>query len=265
MSKIVIGKYLPYNSIIHNIDPRIKLISLLIILITIFFPIGYIGYFIILINLLILVILSKLNLSFVWSAIKPMIFMLIFLLIINIFTLKTGILLLSIYNIDIYSDALFQTLYITIRLVLMIISTTILTSTTKPLDLTLAIEDLLKPFKLFKVPYSEIAMRISIALRFIPTLLQESERIMKAQASRGLDLKHGNIKEKSMAILALIVPLFVSSFLKAEDLANAMEARGYIPSAYRTRIRELKITNKDIIFISITIIVVIIIGLISII
>ena len=127
----------------------------------------------------------------------------------------------------------------------MIMVTTILTASTKPLDLTLAIEDLLSPFKRFGFPAHEIAMMISIALRFIPTLIDETNRIMKAQASRGVDLKEGSFKEKIVAILSLIVPLFVSSFQRAEELADAMEARGYVPSATRTRYKQLVHGLKD--------------------
>lgn len=127
----------------------------------------------------------------------------------------------------------------------MIMVTTILTASTKPLDLTLAIEDLLSPLKRFGFPAHEIAMMISIALRFIPTLIDETNRIMKAQASRGVDLKEGSFKEKIVAILSLIVPLFVSSFQRAEELADAMEARGYVPSATRTRYKQLKHGLKD--------------------
>ena len=150
--------------------------------------------------------MSKLKLNFLIRAMKPMMFMLVFLMIINIFVLKTGYVVVDIYGFKIYSDAIFQTLYISIRLMLMIMITTILTATTKPLDLTLGIEDLLAPFKRFKVPAHEIAMMISIALRFIPTLIEETDRIMKAQASRGVDLAEGKFKEKILAILSLIVP-----------------------------------------------------------
>ena len=168
---------------------------------------------------------------------------------------------MDIYGFEIYSGAIFQTLYIFMRLILMILITTILTATTKPLDLTLGIEDLLSPFMRFKVPAHEIAMMISIAIRFIPTLIEETQRIMKAQASRGVDLKEGKFKEKIVAILSLIVPLFVSSFQRAEDLANAMEARGYVPDAKRTRYKQLKVDKKDII--TLLIVVLILVGLIG--
>ena len=146
-----------------------------------------------------------------------------------------------IFNtLKIYHKALYDTAYIFIRLVLMISLTMILTSTTTPLDLTYAIEWYLTPFKIIKVPTHEIAMTISIALRFIPTLLDETDRIMKAQASRGVDFQNGKFREKVKAIISLIVPLLVSAFQRSEELANAMEARGYNPGAKRTRYRILK-------------------------
>ena len=159
--------------------------------------------------------------------------------------IKTGTPLFSIKGFTIYSDAVNQTLYIVVRLMLMVIITTVLTATTKPLDLTLGIEKLLKPFEKIGVPAHIIAMMISIALRFIPTLIEETQRIMNAQASRGVDLENGSIKEKIMAILSLIVPLFVSAFDRADQLANAMEARGYDPSRKRTRYKVLKMQTID--------------------
>ena len=176
---------------------------------------------------------------------KPMLFMLTFLLIINLLVVREGSILFTIGSFAIYSGAVSQTLYIVVRLALMIMITTILTATTKPLELTLAIEDLLKPFQVIHVPAHEIAMMISIALRFIPTLIEETQRIMKAQASRGVDMENGKLMEKVRAILSLIVPLFVSAFQRAEDLAYAMEARGYIPNRPRSRYKQLKMSGKD--------------------
>lgn len=174
-----------------------------------------------------------------------MLFMLSFLLIINLIVVKDGTILCTIFGWSIYSGAISQTLYIVVRLALMIMITTILTATTKPLELTLGIEDLLKPFQVIHVPAHEIAMMISIALRFIPTLIEETQRIMKAQASRGVDMENGSLMEKVKAILSLIVPLFVSAFQRAEDLAFAMEARGYIPNRTRTRYKQLKMQGQD--------------------
>ncbi|MBS3987259.1 MAG: energy-coupling factor transporter transmembrane protein EcfT [Erysipelothrix sp.] len=245
MTNIALGRYIPTNSIIHRLDPRIKIVNMLLLMIAIFLPARFAGYGVIGIIAVSLVLLSRLKFGFILKSLKPVMLMLMFLLVINVFVLRTGYVVINLFGLLVYSDALFQTAYIVVRLLLMIMITTLLTATTKPLDLTLGIEDLLAPFKRFKVPAHEIAMMISIALRFIPTLIEESQRIMKAQASRGVDLSEGKINEKIVAILSLIVPLFVSSFQRAEELADAMEARGYSPTSIRTRYKQLKITMKD--------------------
>lgn len=245
MGNITLGRYLPLDSPIHKMDPRAKILGMLMILVAIFFPAGWIGYGILFAAAALTIILAKLSFTFIWKAMKPMLYMLVFLLVINAFFLKTGTPLFSIGSFTFYSDALFQTLYIAVRLLLMVMITTCLTATTKPLDMTLGIEDLLKPFGKIGVPYHEIAMLISIALRFIPDLIDETQRIIKAQESRGVDLKEGKLTERIMAILSLIVPLFVSAFQRAEDLANAMEARGYAPGEERTRYKVLKMEGRD--------------------
>ena len=245
MTNIALGRYIPTNSIIHRLDPRIKIVNMLLLMVAIFLPARFAGYGVIGIIAVSLVLLSRLKFGFILKSLKPVMLMLVFLLVINVFVLRTGYVVINLFGLLVYSDALFQTAYIVVRLLLMIMITTLLTATTKPLDLTLGIEDLLAPFKRFKVPAHEIAMMISIALRFIPTLIEESQRIMKAQASRGVDLSEGKINEKIVAILSLIVPLFVSSFQRAEELADAMEARGYSPTSIRTRYKQLKITMKD--------------------
>ena len=245
MGNITLGRYIPMDSPIHKMDPRAKILAMLFILVAIFFPVGWIGYAILFAIVCFVIIIAKLKFNFIWRSMKPMLFMLFFLLIINSLATKTGKPLFNIGTLTIYSDAILNTLYIAVRLLLMIMITTCLTATTKPLEMTLGIEDLLKPFSKIGVPAHEIAMLISIALRFIPDLIDETQRIMKAQESRGVDLKEGKIKEKIIAILSLIVPLFVSAFQRAEDLANAMEARGYVPGEERTRYKVLKMHMRD--------------------
>ncbi|MCI6272009.1 MAG: energy-coupling factor transporter transmembrane protein EcfT [Erysipelotrichaceae bacterium] len=263
MSNMTLGKYIPLDSIIHKMDPRAKIIAMLLLVTAIFFPSGWLGYGIIGCCIIFTVFLAKLNLKFVLKSMKPMITMMFFLFIINVLVIKSGDVLFTIFNLSVYSDAVFQTLYIIVRLILMIMITTTLTATTKPLDLTLGIEDLLIPLKRFKVPAHEIAMLISIALRFIPDLIDETQRIMKAQASRGVDIQEGKFKEKIMAILSLIVPLFVSALQRAEDLANAMEARGFVPGAKRTRYKVLKMKYYDYILITSSIFLVLLMWFIS--
>ncbi len=255
MNNIALGKYLPLNSIIHHMDPRAKIGAMLLMMIAIFIPAGYIGYFVIGAIVIATALLAKLKLSFLWRAMKPMLFMLLFLLIINLLVIKEGEVFLTVFGFSFYTEAIFQTLYIVIRLALMIMITTILTATTKPLELTLGIEDLLKPFQVIHVPAHEIAMMISIALRFIPTLIEETQRIMKAQASRGVDMEEGSLMEKVKAILSLIVPLFVSAFQRAEDLAYAMEARGYIPNRPRTRYKQFKMQGIDYVLLLCTVLI----------
>ncbi len=260
MNNIALGKYIPLNSFVHRLDPRTKIVAMMILLVAIFIPVGFLGYGIIGVFLLISLILSKLSFSFVWKSFKPSLFMLVFLLVINIFIIKTGDIWLTIGTFNIYSGAIIQTIYIVLRLLLMIVITTMLTATTKPLDLTMGLEDLLSPLAKLNVPTHDIAMMISLALRFIPTLLEEAQRILKAQASRGVDMESGSFKEKIQAILSLIVPLFVSSFQKADDLADAMEARGYVVGAKRVRYKQLKFTFSD--FITLVAVTAILAGLI---
>ncbi len=245
MNNIALGRYLPLNSVVDKMDPRAKILIMLLLMIAIFIPAGFWGYLLIFAFIWIALKLSKLTIGFALRSMKPMLFMMVFLLVINVFAIKTGVPLVQWGWFSIYSDAISQTVYIIVRLMLMVIITTILTATTKPLDLTLGIEKLLKPFEVIGVPAHIIAMMISIALRFIPTLIEETQRIMNAQASRGVDLENGMLKEKIMAVLALIVPLFVSAFDRADQLANAMEARGYDPQRERTRYKVLQMTGID--------------------
>ncbi|HZJ86225.1 MAG TPA: energy-coupling factor transporter transmembrane component T [Erysipelotrichaceae bacterium] len=250
---MTIGRYLPLNSWMHKRDPRIKLISMIILIVAVFIDIGFLGYGIIGAFLIVALLVSKVSFKMILKSMRAMLFMMVFLLIINTFVVKTGALWINFGFIKIYEGAILQTLYIFIRLVIMISITTILTVSTKPMDLTMAIEDLLGPLKVIKVPAHEIAMIISIALRFIPTLIDEANRIMKAQASRGVDFDEGSLKEKISSILALIIPLFASSFQRAEELADAMEARGYVPGEERTRYRVFKINSQDIMLLLISI------------
>lgn len=249
MKNLVFGKYIPINSIVHRLDPRSKIIALFVMIVSIFIPKSWWSYFLLAIVLLFIVLLSKIKLNFIFKAFKPMMFMMFFLLVVNCLTLKTGNELFSLGKLTIYSDGVFNTLFIVVRLLLMIMLTTCLTATTKPLDLTLGIEYLLSPLKVLKFPTHEVAMMISIALRFIPTIIEETMRIMNSQKSRGVDFEEGKLSEKIQAILSLIVPLFSVAFERAYELADAMEARGYVPGADRTRYRKLEFTFKDMVLV----------------
>ncbi len=252
MNKLILGKYLPLNSVIHRLDPRLKILCMVILLSAIFIPAGWYGYAFLFSFLAVFVKLAGLKFSYIIKSLRPMLFMLIFLFIINVMVLKEGPLVISFWFIKIHAQAIYQTLYIVCRLVLMIMITSLLTVSTNPLDLTIALERILKPLRIFKVPYHEIAMMISLALRFIPTIIEETNRIINAQKSRGVDFEKGSLKEKIAAILSLVVPLFTMAILRASDLANAMEARGYMPGKPRSRYRTLKYHLNDLLALMIT-------------
>lgn len=257
MNNITLGQYVPLDSKIHRIDPRIKIIMMIVLMVAVLTVPNFYGYAFLFVVLTSAVLISKLTIRFVIKAMKPMIVMLVILFILNIFLIRTGEVLVDFWFIKIHLDAVTQTLFIAFRLMLMIMVTTLLTATTAPLDLTLGIEDLLKPFERIGVPSHEIAMMISIALRFIPTLIEDTQRIMNAQASRGVDLDEGKLKEKISGIISMIVPLFISSYHRAEDLADAMEARGYFPGKERTRYKQLKIRFSDYAMLALSILIVV--------
>lgn len=263
MANISLGRYAPYNTLLHRLDPRTKIISMVFLMVIIFLSYGSTWFDITMYGGLVIIIyilmrIAHITLKQLFKQLKMMWFMMIFLFIINLFTIKESIFIyipwlgtsidhftIPWINWTIYFSSIINTFYIFIRLALMISLTLILTSTTKPMDLTYALEWFMAPLKHIRFPVHEIAMTISLALRFIPTLLDETDRIMKAQASRGVDFQEGKLKEKVRAIVSLIIPLFISSFQRSDELANAMEARGYDPSKKRTRYRLLKWHVRD--------------------
>jgi len=262
MMRAGFGKYIALDSPFHRLDPRAKLLALVILVVSVFIPLNWSSYFLLAIVVFIVIRLSYLKLSFVLRTMKPLLFLLVFLFIINALTLKRGELLFEWRPLALYEDAVVFTVRIGIRLFLMIAFTTCLTATTKPLDLTLAIEYILSPLGIIKFPVHEVAMMISIALRFIPTLSSEAGRIMNAQKSRGVDFEEGRLFEKASAILSVAVPLFTIAFERAYQLADAMEARGYVPGAERTRYRALRYRRADgvLLSLSLTILVLMIIS-----
>jgi energy-coupling factor transport system permease protein len=251
-SNITLGKYVPYNSIIHRLDPRGKLVAMIIFMVTIFLRfasvwMNFFVYGVLFIILLVVMMIAHIRFSMLFKQLKAMWMMVLILLIINVlvpgdesmgmFTFPNG------WNL--YYSSIYNTVYIVIRLIMMLGVSLVLTATTKPLEITNALEWFMRPLKVIRFPVHEIAMTISLALRFIPTLLEETERIMKAQASRGVDFEHGKFKEKIRAIISLIIPLFISAFQRSGELADAMEARGYNPSAKRTKFRISKWHVRD--------------------
>ena len=254
MSNTVLGRYVNHNSFIHRMDPRNKIFCLIVLMVAVFisYPTwemtfivgGALGVFIIA-----LLLIARVRIIDVFKSLRVLWFLVLLLMIINVFTPPVNAVNVAFYigKKAIYWEAIFQSLKIILRLVLMIMLTMLLTASTKPLDLTYGLEWYMAPLKVIRFPVHEIAMTISIALRFIPTLLDETDRIMKAQSSRGVDFKHGKISSRLKAIVSLIIPLFISSFQRSEELADSMEARGYNPKAKRTRYRVLRFSFGDLI------------------
>ncbi len=242
---ITLGQYYPGESFVHKLDPRIKIIATVLFIIELFIVDNFIGFAIAAAALAIVVAISKVPLSFIMRGLKPILLIMIFTFCINIFMVD-GKVLWQFGILKITKEGLYMAIFMAIRLILLIIGSSLLTLCTKPINLTDGIEKLMKPLEFIGVPSHEIAMMMSIALRFIPTLLEETDKIMKAQQARGADFESGNIINRAKSLIPILVPLFVSAFRIAQDLAMAMEARCYRGGENRTRLHEMKFSKKDI-------------------
>ncbi|KMY33720.1 cobalt ABC transporter permease [Lysinibacillus xylanilyticus] len=245
MEKMIFGRFLPGNSPVHKLDPRSKLIFVFAFIIIVFLANNTVTYALLLAFTLLVVLISNIRLYFLINGLKPVIFLMAFTFLIHIFMTKEGAIVFEWKFITIYEEGIRQGIFISIRFLVLVFMTSILTLTTSPISITDGIEVLLNPLKAVKVPVHELALMMSISLRFIPTLMDETDKIMKAQMARGSDLSSGPIKDRIKAVVPLLVPLFVSAFKRAEDLATAMEVRGYRGGEGRTRYRKLKWDMSD--------------------
>ncbi|WP_336046393.1 energy-coupling factor transporter transmembrane component T family protein [Solibacillus ferritrahens] len=245
MEKMIFGRYIPGNSFVHKLDPRSKLLFVFAFIIVVFFANNTLTYGILLAFTLIVILLSKIRLYFLINGLKPVIFLMLFTLILHLFMTREGPVLVDLGFMKIYEEGLRQGVYISMRFLMLVFMTSILTLTTSPISITDGLEVLLNPFKKIKLPVHELALMMSISLRFIPTLMDETDKIMKAQMARGSDLSAGPIKDRLKAVVPLLVPLFISAFKRADDLATAMEVRGYRGGEGRTKYRLLKWHAKD--------------------
>lgn len=251
----VLGRYQPLSTWVHRLDARVKILFTILLMVCLFmnyanWAMSYLMLGVLGIIIFVLLYSCKMRFLQVLKSLRSLWFMLTFLLLIYLLVPTTNPTLPLAWNLNgwkVYWDAFAQTGKILLRLMLMIMVTTILTASTKPLDLTYAFEWYLAPLRIFKAPVAEISMTISIALRFIPTLLEDAMRVMKAQASRGVDFSKGHLWRRITGLTSLIIPLFVSSFMRSEELANAMECRGYDPRLPRTRYRKLRFHWYDIV------------------
>lgn len=241
---ITLGQYYQTESIIHRLDPRVKLGGTLLFIISLFFFQNYLGYAIAALFLGLVIKLSKVPFKFMVRGMKSIILLLMLTVVFNLF-LTPGTPLITIWKLTITQEGLKLALTMAIRLVLLIIGSSIMTLTTTPNNLTDGMEKMMRPLKVFKVPVHEVAMMMSIALRFIPILLEETDKIMKAQIARGADFESGNLIKRAKALVPLLVPLFISAFRRANDLAMAMEARCYRGGEGRTKMKPLVYKKRD--------------------
>lgn len=242
---ITLGQYYPAKSVIHQLDPRVKLVTTILYVISLFLAKGVIGYVIATIFLAAVIRMSKVPFKFMVKGLKAIIMILMITVVFNLFLIDGDVVLWRFGFLRITDKGLRTAVFMAIRLIYLIIGSSVMTLTTTPNDLTDGMEKLLGPLKIIHVPVHEVSMMMSIALRFIPILLEETDKIMKAQIARGADFESGNLIQKAKAMVPLLVPLFISAFRRANDLALAMEARCYRGGDGRTKMKPLHYESRD--------------------
>lgn len=242
---ITIGQYYPADSPIHRLDARIKLGVTFLFIVTLFLVNSFIGYLFAAACMGLVIRISKVPLKFMLKGLKSIMVIILFTAFINLFMTRGEQVLWQWGFLSLTVEGILMAVKMCVRLVMLIIGSSLLTLTTTPIQLTDAIEYVLRPFKRFGVPAHEIAMMMTIALRFIPTLLDETDKIMKAQQARGADFDTGNLLQKAKSLIPILVPLFISAFRRAEELAMAMEARCYHGDENRTRMKEMRLEKRD--------------------
>jgi len=244
--EITIGQYYPANSVIHKLDPRTKIIGTLLFIVSLFLFDSFAGYLLVVAFLAFCIAMSKVPFSYMVKGLKAIVMLLMLTVIINMF-LTPGEPLVSVWKFTITKPGLRTAVFMGLRLMLLIIGSSVMTLTTTPNNLTDALEKLMKPLKVFKAPVHEIAMMMSIALSFIPILIEETDKIMKAQMARGADFENKNLVKRIKSYIPVLVPLFISAFRRAGDLAMAMEARCYRGGDGRTKMKPLKYEKRDVV------------------
>jgi len=247
IKNVTIGQYFPGESFVHRLDPRTKLLATIALIAVVFVSNGFAGFIAIAAFVLLTALSTGVHLKFLFKGLKPIFFIIVFTFILNLFFQNTGEVLVQFWVIKITTGGLRMASFMAVRLILLVISSQLLTLTTSPISLTDGLESLMRPLSKIGFPAHEIAMMMSIALRFIPTLMDEADKIMKAQKARGADFEHGNLVQRAKAMVPLLVPLFVGAFRRAEELALAMDARCYRGGAGRTRMNQLRYGVIDLI------------------
>lgn len=249
---ITIGQYVPGKSILHSIDPRAKILCIFTFIVLVFCTFNYVSLSLMIFTTILCILISGIKIRVYLKSLKAIIFIVVFTSILNLFY-GSGEPVLKVGFINITAQGINNSIFVSVRVIILILISSALTFTTTPTDLTDALERIMKPLSFFKIRVSEIAMMMTIALRFVPTLLEETDKIMNAQKSRGADLESGGITQRIRALIPIFIPLFVSSFKKAYDLATAMECRCYKGGDGRTRMKVLKLSKTDFVLIGFTV------------
>ena len=246
LKDITLGQYFPGHTVIHRLDPRTKLIFTVAYIVALFLARQVVSYAILLVLLGVLIAVSKVGIKSILRGMKPILIIVIITGVLNLFyTAGEGEPLVSFWIFNIYVEGIWAAIFMVLRIAMLITCTFLLTYTTSPIQLTDGLERLMKPLKAIRVPVHELAMMMSIALRFIPTLIEETDKIMSAQKARGADFESGNLVQRARALVPLLVPLFISAFRRADELAVAMECRCYHGGEGRTRLRQLRFQSFD--------------------
>ena len=245
LKDITLGQYFPGDTIVHRLDPRTKLILTILYIVLLFVAKSYVSYALVFLFLAVCIALSRIRLKAILSGLKPLVVLILVTAILNLFYTRGEHLLVHFWRISIYWEGVRTAVTMALRIMMLITGTLLLTYTTSPLQLTDGMEKLLDPLKKIHVPVHELSMMMSIALRFIPTLIEETDKIMNAQKARGAEFDTGNLIQKAKAMLPLLVPLFISAFRRADELATAMESRCYHGGEGRTKMKVLKMVRRD--------------------
>ena len=245
LKDITLGQYFPGTSVIHRLDPRTKLLGVILYIVALFLAKSWISYGVVLVFLILAISVSKIPPKSIVSGMKPLVVILIFTGVLNLFYSDGGVVLVKIWKLTITSEGLTRAIFMTSRILMLISGTFLLTYTTSPIALTDGLESLLGPLKKLHVPVHELSMMMCIALRFIPTLIEETDKIMNAQKARGADFENGSIIDRAKALIPVLVPLFISAFRRADELATAMECRCYQGGEGRTKMKLLRYGRND--------------------
>ena len=245
LKDITLGQFFPGKTVVHRLDPRTKLLLLIVYIVALFLAKSFLSYALVLAFLVTVTLLGRIPFKSMTRGLKPMLIFILFTAVLNLFYPKGGTLLVDWWIFHIYSEGVKTAFFMVLRIMMLICGTFLLTYTTSPIALTDALERLMNPLKKIHVPVHELAMMMSIALRFIPTLIEETDKIMSAQKARGADFETGSLVRRAKALIPILVPLFVSAFRRADELATAMECRCYHGGEGRTRLKVLKFSSLD--------------------